>query len=200
MTPSGIISTFAGNGTAGYSGDNVLATGTELNNPQGVAVDASGNVYIADTGNYRIRLVNVAGTITTFAGTGASGTGGDGGTAMAATFTNPTSLTLDSKGDLYITDTNANVVRMVNTSGTISHIAGTGSAQYSGDGRPAVSAALASPQGLTFDAAGNLYLADRGNYRVRSIAVVRTISALRRRRSVLGGIAATTGPRSAPSW
>jgi len=171
VTPSGTISTVAGNGTAGYSGDNVPATGSELNNPQGVVVDPSGNVYIADTGNYRIRLVTPGGTITTFAGTGASGSSGDGAAATAATFTSPTSLTLDSKGDLYITDTLASVVRMVNPSGTISHIAGTGTATYSGDGHPAVSAALAYPQGLALDATGDLYIADRANYRVRVIAV-----------------------------
>jgi uncharacterized repeat protein (TIGR01451 family) len=176
VTPSGIISTFAGNGTAGYSVDNVPATTAELNNPQGVVVDPSGNVYIADAGNHRIRLVNLAGTITTFAGTGASGSLGDGNAAIDATFTSPTSLTLDSKGDLYITDTLANVVRMVNTSGTISHIAGTGSPAFSGDGQLAVSAALNDPQGIALDAAGNLYIADRGNYRVRVVEVGGTMS------------------------
>jgi sugar lactone lactonase YvrE len=176
VTPSGIISTFAGNGKAGYSGDDVPAIGTELNNPQGVVVDPSGNVYIADSGNYRIRLVNLAGTITTFAGTGAPGSLGDGSPAALATFTSPTSLTLDSKGDLYITDTGANVVRMVNPSGTIVHIAGTGSPAFSGDGQLAVSAALNDPQGLALDAAGNLYIADRGNYRVRVVEVGGTIT------------------------
>ena len=171
VTPSGIITTFAGNGTAGYSGDNGQATGAELNSPQGVVVDPAGNVYIADSGNHRIRMVNTSGIITTIAGSSSPGTGGDGGAATAATFTDPTNLALDSKGDLYITDTGASVVRMINTSGTISHIAGTGSATYNGDGQPAVSAALSVPQGLALDAAGNLYIADTGNHSVRVIAV-----------------------------
>ena len=180
VTPSGIITTVAGTGTAGYSGDNVPATGSELNNPQGVVVDPSGNLYIADAGNYRIRLVPSVATpgasISTIAGSSSPGTGGDGGPATAATFTSPTSLTLDSQGDLYITDTGASVVRMINPSGTISHIAGTGSPGYSGDLHPAVSAALAYPQGLALDAAGNLYIADRGNFRVRVVAVGGTIT------------------------
>jgi len=175
VTPAGIISTVAGNGTAGYSGDSGFAISAELYNPQGVVVDASGNLYIADAGNFRIRMVQSVATpgatITTIAGSSSQGTGGDGGPAAAATFTSPTNLARDSKGDLYITDTGASVVRMINSSGAISHIAGTGTPTYSGDGHPAVSAALNYPQGLALDAAGNLYIADRGNYRVRVIAV-----------------------------
>jgi len=171
VTPAGIISTVAGTGTAGHFGDNGPATSAQLNTPQGIALDAAGNLYIAEPLNYRIRQVAPSGTITTFAGTGVLGSSGDGGAATAATFTYPTDLALDSHGDLYISDASAHQVRMVNPAGTIVHIAGTSAAGHSGDLGPAISAALKNPEGLTLDAAGNLYIAEFGNYDVRKIDV-----------------------------
>jgi uncharacterized repeat protein (TIGR01451 family) len=166
VTPTGIISTVAGTGVAGYSGDNVQATATELNAPQGVAVDAAGDLYIAEAANYRVRKVAPNGTITTVAGTGTSSHTGDGGAATAATLSQPTSLAIDAAGNLYIADSGANEVRMVNSSGSIVRIAGTGNPGYNGEGHAAVATNLSYPEGLAFDSHGNLYIADRGDYRV----------------------------------
>ena len=170
VTPEGIISTVAGTGTAGYSGDNNPAISAKLNNPDGVVVDTAGNLYIADTSNLVIRKVAPNGTISTFAGTGASGSSGDSGPATAATFTSPTGLALDSTGNLYIADATVGEVRMVNPQGTISRVAGTGTQGYNGDSKPAISAELYSPQGLAVDLAGNLYIADKLNFRVRVVS------------------------------
>jgi len=171
VTPAGTISTVAGTGTAGYSGDNDPATGAQLNQPQAVAADAAGNVYVADAGNSRIRRFTPGGTIATFAGTGVSGSSGDGGPAAAATFMSPSGLAFDASGNLYISDGAANRVRMVNLAGHVMPVAGTGTAGSAGDTQPAVSAELSNPQGLALDGAGNLYIADDGNRRVRQVDV-----------------------------
>ena len=170
VTPAGIISTVAGTGTGGFSGDNIPATGAELNGPQGLAVDAAGNLYVADSLNFRIRRVVLGGAITTVAGTGVAGNAGDGGAATAATLTSPGGLALDGNGNLYVSDSGVSVVRMINPAGKIFHIAGIGSGGYGGDSGPAIAATLNNPQGLATDAAGNLYVADRGNFRVRKIS------------------------------
>ena len=119
VTPAGIISTVAGTGTAGFSGDNIPAAGAELNSPQGLAVDAAGNLYIADSLNFRIRRVVLGGAITTVAGTGVAGNTGDGGPATSATLTQPSGLALDAFGNLYVSDSGVSVVRMINPSGKI---------------------------------------------------------------------------------
>jgi len=222
----GVISTFAGNGTLGFSGDNKLATKVEIDNPTGLAVDSLGNLYIGDWNNYRIRKVDTSGQITTIAGTGmpcfgmstCSGDGGpatsaqlgapygitadgmgnlyfvdgtygcscvrkidasgvihtvagggtsvpgDGGPATSALLM-PVAVALDSIGNLYISENNAYSpssfrVRKVDTAGTITTIAGTGTAGFSGDGGPATAAQLSNPSGLAFDSAGNLYVGD----------------------------------------
>jgi sugar lactone lactonase YvrE len=176
VSPSGIISTFAGNGIAGYSGDSDSAKYAELYNPQGVAIDAAGNVYIADEGNQRIRMVNTAGIISTFAGNGILGYSGDGGQATAAEFDYPAGVACDASGNVYIADIYNNCIRKVNTVGIITTIAGNGSAAYAGDGGNATAAELFFPQGVACDASGNVYIADEANQRIRMVNTAGIIS------------------------
>jgi trimeric autotransporter adhesin len=179
INTSGTITTVAGNHAEGYSGDSGLATNATLYAPRGVAVDSTGSLYIADTNNDRIRKVTTAGTISTVAGNGTASYGGDNGPATSATLNNPSAVVEDSAGNLYVLDTGNNVVRMVNTTGTISTIAGNGSAGYSGDGGAATSATLNTPYGLNVDSAGNLYIADSMNNVVRMVnttGVIRTLA------------------------
>jgi sugar lactone lactonase YvrE len=174
VTTRGAISTIAGNGTAGFSGDGGLAINAMVARPYGVAVDSAGAVYIADRDNGRIRQVNSAGTITTFAGQGAFL--GDGGAAAEARLASPLYTALDVAGNLYVSDNENVLIRKVTPGGIISTIAGTGISTYSGDGGPATNAALNFPAGMTFDSAGNLYIADQGNERIRRITPSGTIS------------------------
>jgi uncharacterized protein (TIGR03437 family) len=179
ITTAGKISTIAGNGTSGYQGDNGLATGAELNTPSNVALDAAGaNLYIADSGNFMIRKVTFStGNIVAMAGTATvSGYYGDGGAATAATLNDPEGVALDAAGNLYIADTQNDVIRKV-SNGIISTFAGIGNQEclsfgecFSGDGGPATKAQLNHPKGLAFDSAGNLYVADCDNMRIRMIA------------------------------
>ncbi len=160
ISPTGIITTVAGNGTAGFSGDGGLATAAQLNWPKDVALDSAGNLYIADTANNAIRKVSPTGIITTIAGNGSTGFSGDGGLATNAQLNLPSGVAADGKGNVYASDTYNFRVRKIDLSGVISTIAGTGVALYSGDGVQASSATLAYPAGLKVDAAGNLFLAD----------------------------------------
>jgi sugar lactone lactonase YvrE len=159
---TGVITTVAGNGNYGYSGDGAAATSAALNSPQGVAVDSSGNLYIADSGNRVVRKVTASsGIISTVAGTGAAGYTGDGGAATSAELALPESVAVDGSGDIYIADANNNVVRYVKAStGVITTVAGNGTAGYLGDNGAATSAELNSPQGIALDGSGNLYIAD----------------------------------------
>ena len=168
---TGIITTVAGNGTLGYSGDNGPATSAELADPTQVVLDSAGNLIIADPGNNRVRKVTLAtGIITTIAGTGTGAYAGDGGAATSAALHNPEYLTLDSADNLYIGDYLNNRVRKVNAAtGIITTIAGNGTGAYAGDGGAATSAELQYPSGITFDNAGNLYVSDLGNSRIRKI-------------------------------
>jgi trimeric autotransporter adhesin len=167
VSASGIITTIAGNGTAGYSGDGGPAVNAQLNRPVGVAVDNSGNVYIADDYNFRVRKVSPDGTISTFAGSGFFGYGGDGGPATSAYFGYLSGLAIDNGENLYIADADNNRIRKVTPSGIITTIAGNGAFGYSGDGGPATSAQLGNPTGMGIDSAGNLYIADLNNNAVR---------------------------------
>jgi sugar lactone lactonase YvrE len=169
---TGIIATVAGSRSLhGYSGDQGLATAAALNTPNGLALDPSGNLVFADTGNNVIRRVDAAtGVITTVAGNGAAVFGGDNGLATAASLNNPWGVLLAPTGELYIADQNNNRVRMVSTAGMITTVAGTGLAGLSGDNGPATAASLNVPAGLALDAAGNLYIADSGNNRVRKVS------------------------------
>ncbi len=150
------ISTIAGNGAVGFSGDGGPATAAELSGLQGVGVDALGNIYIADYYNYRVRKVNTSGTISTFAGSGVAGYSGDGGPATAAELYNPQGLAFDILGNIYIADFAYNVVRKVNTAGIISTVAGIGHYGFSGDGGPATAAELYQCSNIALDAAGNI--------------------------------------------
>jgi sugar lactone lactonase YvrE len=160
------IRTFAGGGSGGDGGS---ATAASLSSPSAVAADRSGNVYIADNGDQRVRKVSATGVITTYAGTGTSGYSGDGGAATAAQLSNIQGLATDAAGDLYISDWGNNVVRMVSTSGVISTVAGNATAGYSGDGAAATAAQLSGPFGLAVDATGDLYIADVTNNVVRMV-------------------------------
>ncbi len=176
VTTAGAISTVAGNGTGGYSGDGGQATNAELNNPRGVACDATGNLYIADFENNRIRKVTTVGVISTVAGNGTGGYSGDGGQATVAELNQPIGVTLDTAGNLYIADTYNNRIRIVTTAGVISTVAGNGTGGYSGDGGQATATELYTPAGITFDAAGNLYIGDVENNRIRKVTTVGVIS------------------------
>jgi sugar lactone lactonase YvrE len=176
---TGIITTVAGNGTAGYNGDSLPATAAELNAPLGVTLDNGGNLYIADTHNHRIRLVTVAtGLISTVAGNGATdpvaggGTfSGDGGPAVLAGLYSPETVAFDTVGNMYIPDSGNNRVREVSASTqNISTFAGTGAGGYNGDGIAATTAKLYDPSGLALDPAGNLYIADTANNRIRKVS------------------------------
>jgi hypothetical protein len=169
---SGVITTVAGTTTAGYTGDGGQATAAELHDPTAVAVDARGDLYIADTVNQVIREVNVAtGVITTVAGNGIAGYGGDNGPASAAELTTPTGIALDANGDLFIADVGNNRIREVNLSThIITTVAGDGTAGFSGDAGPATGAELNSPSGIAVDTAGDLFIADFYNHRVREVS------------------------------
>ena len=169
------ITTVAGTGTAGFSGDNGPATSAQLTDPEGVAVDSAGNLYIADTGYSRVRKVT-NGVITTVAGGGA--TLGDNGPATSAHLYSPKGVAVDSAGNLYIADTYNQRIRKV-SNGVITTVAGTGThGPSSGDNSPATSASLFSPTGVAVDSAGNLYIADTGNSRVRKVSngVITTVA------------------------
>ncbi len=167
---TGIITTIAGNGTAGYNSDGIQATAAELDYPQGVYIDKAGNVYIADVDGARIRKVNTAGVISTVAGTGTPGYNGDGIQATAAELHNPATVSMDAAGNLYIPDYYNNEVREVNVStGIITSVAGNGTGGFNSDGIQATASELYNPTGVTLDASGNIYITDYSNGRIREV-------------------------------
>ena len=233
----GNIRTIAGVALSGYSGDNGPAASAQVDAPEGIAIDANGNVYISDSRNNRIRKINAAtGIITTFAGNGASGFSGDGGPATAASIGNPQGIALDPTGNLYIADLYNSRIRKVTAAtglistvgvigspariavapngdlilttynspyvnrlnpvtGDVTTVAGNGSLGFSGDGGPALNAQLNNPQGVTVDPAGNIYVGDLYNYRIRKITPAGTISTIAG--TGIEGLAGDNGPATA---
>jgi sugar lactone lactonase YvrE len=183
--PSRIITTAAGNGTNGYTGDGGAAPKAEISSPNGVVVDGSGNVFIADYGNARIRKISTNGTITTAAGNGANyyTAGGIGA---------PTGIAVDGSGNMIIANANDNYVIKVSTNGIISTLAGIGTYGHTGDGGPATSAALYEPYGVAVDVSGNVFIADYYNCRIRKVdtnGIITTIAG----KSIYGGYSGDGG-------
>lgn len=168
---TGVITTVAGNGVSNFNGDNGSATSAELNVPASVALDSSGNMYIADAFNNRIREVNTSGVITTVAGDGVASYNGDNIPAVSAELYTPAGVAVDAAGNIYIADTYNNRIREVNVSGAITTVAGNGTGNFGGDNGPATGAELATPAGVALDSAGNLYIADYQNDRIRRVDV-----------------------------
>lgn len=192
VTPGGIIQTVAGSGVSGFGGDGGPAVAALLALPDGVAVDAAGNLYIADTATHRIRKVTSDGIIHTIAGSDQPGLAGDGGPAAQALLINPRMLVVDGAGNLLLTDSSAHVVRRITPAGIIERVAGTGQAGGSGDGGPATSAQVQGPWGLAIDPAGNVLIGDMSNGgRIRAINPAGTI------RTVVFGVANGLTPDAA---
>ena len=168
---TGDIITVAGNGTAGYSGENSPATAAELNAPIGLAFDSAGDLFIAEYGsNVVCEVVKSTGDIITVAGDGTAGYSGDNGPATAALLNGPAGLAFDSAGDLFIADRNNNVLReVVKSTGDIITVAGDGTAGYSGDNGPATAAELYDPTSVAVDAAGDLFVSVEGNNTIREV-------------------------------
>jgi uncharacterized protein (TIGR03437 family) len=203
FTPQHVIVTAAGNGASGSSGDGGAATAAQLWLPIGVAVDAAGNIYFTDSANHRVRKVTPAGVITAFAGSGALGSSGDGGPATAASMNRPLGIAVDAAGNVYIADTGNSRIRKVTPAGVITTVAGDGRNDFGGDGGPATEAKLSWPYGVALDAAGNLYIADTFNARVRKVdartGVITTIAGAGQLGSTGDGGAATAARFFNPS-
>jgi sugar lactone lactonase YvrE len=178
ITADGVINTLTGF-AYGFDGDGGPAQSAHIGSPFGIAADTAGNLYIADYGNCRIRKVTPGGVISTVAGNGSTGSGGDGGPALSAQLNFPQAVAVDAAGDLYIADTGNHRIRKVTSAGVINTVVGTGTRGFAGDNGPAVSAQLAVPYDVAVDAAGNLFIADTGNSRVRRVTpdgTIRTVA------------------------
>lgn len=197
VSADGIITTIAGTTAAGFSGDGGPGSLAQLNWPGGLALDGAGNLYIADSFNHRVRKLLPDGTILTVAGTGVSGYSGDGGPATLAQLGQPDNVILDSAGNLYISDTGANVVRKIALNGTISTVAGNGLQGFGGDGGPATAALLNWPEGLVFDSSGALCIADFHNSRVRKVTADGKIATIAGDGTPCWGACGDGGPASA---
>lgn len=172
VSSAGILTTIAGTGGQGYSGDNGLAINAEFNNPSGIAIDELGNIFIADKINNRIRKIDIStGIITTFAGTGVAGFSGDGGKCDTAEFNGPYDLCFDYLGNLYVADEANHRIRKIDTAHIITTIAGNGSTSFSGENGPAIQAGISGVLGLCTDSVGNIYLAARFVGRVLKIDI-----------------------------
>jgi sugar lactone lactonase YvrE len=178
VSPAGVMSTVAGNGTSGFSGDGGAATSAQLSQPAGLAIDSAGNLYIADSNNGAVRKVTSAGIISTVAGTGTSGFSGDGGAATSAKMMAPFAVALDSAGNLYIADYYGWIRKVTASTGVISTFAGNGTIGYSGDGGAATAAQFYNPLGVAVDSSGTVYVADSNNGAVRMIqnGIITTIA------------------------
>lgn len=166
----GMITTIAGTGVMGYNGDSIAATAAQLTYPRGLCIGPDGSLYIADQGNNRERKIDaVTGIITTVAGTGVPGFGGDSGPATAAVLNGPYAMAFDGAGNMFITDVDNQRIRKIAGDGIITTYAGNGTGTYNGDGIPATAASLNEPMWVATDAAGNVYIADAWNQRIRKI-------------------------------
>ena len=166
---TGIISTIGGTGIAAFGGDGGLATSAKIQYPVGVALDDTGNIYVADYGNNRIRKINTSGIISTIAGSAVYGFSGDGGPSNLSKLYYPIGITVDAVNNIYIADLNNNRIRMINTAGIINTIAGNGTAAFAGDGMLAVDAEINQPTGVAVDTGGRIFIADKDNNRIRYI-------------------------------
>jgi trimeric autotransporter adhesin len=178
VSAGGTMTTIAGTGQPGYSGDGGPATRAKLNNPWSVAVDGEGNVYITEHHGHRVRKVSASGTITTFAGTGVRGSSGDGGPATSATLSEPYGLAVDRGGNVYVAEHTGMRVRKIDRRGRITTLAGSGALGLSGDGGPATTATFRWPYGVAVDRKGNVYVADYYNNRVRKVSAGGTITTI----------------------
>ena len=179
ISPDGMLTVLAGNGSWGFSGEGGQATSASLSYPAGVAVDVAGKVYFADTSNNRIRKVALSGIITTVAGGNfMPGFSGDGGPAINAALGSPECVAVDAAGNLFIADTMNNRIRKVALDGNITTLAGMGDLAFSGDGGPAAGASLGRPSGVAVDGAGNVYVADTLNNRIRKVTPAGTIQTI----------------------
>ena len=193
VSAAGTITTVAGNGTAGFTGDGGPATAAELfptGSISGLALDGSGNLYISDGYNNRIRKVDTSGRITTVAGNGTGSFFGDGGPATSAQLSFPAGIAVDSSGNLYIADNSNNRVRKVDSTGRITTVAGNGNVVYSGDNVPATATAVHSPVGVALDSKGNLYISEGPENRVRKVdtsGIITTVAGLTQKTSGFTG-------------
>lgn len=185
VLPSGIITTIAGNGIEGYTGDGSISSNAEIM-PSGIAVDKYGNLFISDKSHSVVRKVSTSGIITRYAGTGTFGHSGDGGAATSAKIGTPFGLAVDTAGNLYIADASQHNIRKVSKTGIISTVAGIDIAGYFGDGGMATDAKLDSPRSVAVDRKGNIYVTDFNNNVIRKIATDKTISTYAGMQAVLG--------------
>lgn len=176
---NGIITTVAGNGTCDFAGDGGPAISAELQYPRGVAMDAAGNLYIADTGNARVRKVGLDGIITTIAGDGNLNYSGDGGPAILSEFHDPWSIAIDAAGNLFVVDRSNQRVRKIGIDGNVNTVAGNGNQAWAGDGGPATAASLYVPDGVALDSAGNIYIVEAQSASVRKVnlqGIIQTVA------------------------
>ncbi|MCF8036072.1 MAG: putative Ig domain-containing protein, partial [Desulfobacteraceae bacterium] len=178
VSSNGIITTLAGTGEPGYSGDDDAALEASLDSPAGIDVDQERNIYIADTGNHCIRKISPSGVIATIAGNGTSGSGMDDVPARQSYLYSPRDVAVDGRGEIYIADTGNHSIRRIDISGNITTVAGNGISDFSGDGAEATEAGLDTPSSVALDRQGNIYIADTRNNRIRKVNVTGVITSL----------------------